>query len=292
MKSGIIVRGVGSFYDVISGGEVFRCRARGRFRKLGIVPMVGDRVRFEPETEVSEGTIEEVLPRGNTLIRPAVANIDHLAAVLAATDPDPDLLLVDKLLVTAERTRISPLLILNKIDLAGQEVIDALRKEYRPAGYPVYCVSGKFGIGMEELSRAMEGITTLAGQSGVGKSSIINRLRPDADLEVGNISEKIKRGKNTTRKVELIPLPYGGMIVDTPGFSQMDLPDFDPAELKDCYPEFRVRQTECRFHGCLHITEPGCAVRRGVEEGEISEGRYDRYRKLVEDRKGNRRNAW
>ncbi len=292
MKSGVILRGIGGFYDVLSGGEVFRCRARGRFRRLGISPMVGDRVRFQPETEISEGIMEEILPRRNAMKRPAVSNVDHLAVVLAAVDPKPDLFLVDKLLITAERTQISPLLVFNKTDLAGSEEEMAFRAEYDRTGYPIHSISGKFNIGMGELSQALQGITVLAGQSGVGKSSIINKLRPDAHLETGVLSEKIKRGKNTTRRVELISLPGGGMIADTPGFSRMDLLELDPAHLAGYYPEFRACRTECQFQGCLHMAEPGCAIRRGVEEGKIPSGRYGRYRKLIEEIRENRRDTW
>ena len=292
MKSGVILRGIGSFYDVLSNGEVFRCRAGGRFRRLGISPMVGDRVRFQPETEISEGIMEEILPRRNAMKRPAVANVDHLAVVLAAADPKPDLFLVDKLLITAERTQISPLLIFNKTDLAGPEEEDAFRIEYGRTGYPIHRISGKSDIGIKELSQTLQGITVLAGQSGVGKSSIINKLRPDAYLETGALSEKIRRGKNTTRLVELISLPGGGMIADTPGFSRMDLLELDPAQLAGYYPEFRACQAECRFQGCLHVAEPGCAIRRGVEEGKIPSQRYDRYRKLIKAIRENRRDAW
>ena len=292
MKSGVILRGIGGFYDVLSDGEVFRCRARGRFRRLGISPMVGDRVRFQPETEISEGILEEILPRRNAMKRPSVANVDHMAVVLAAADPKPDLFLVDKLLITAERTQISPLLVFNKTDLAGSEEEMAFRAEYDRTGYPIHSISGKFNIGMGELSQALQGITVLAGQSGVGKSSIINKLRPDAHLETGVLSEKIKRGKNTTRRVELISLPGGGMIADTPGFSRMDLLELDPAHLAGYYPEFRACRTECQFQGCLHMAEPGCAIRRGVEEGKIPSGRYGRYRKLIEEIRENRRDTW
>ena len=254
--------------------------------------MVGDRVRFQPETEISEGIMEEILPRRNAMKRPAVSNVDHLAVVLAAVDPKPDLFLVDKLLITAERTQISPLLVFNKTDLAGSEEEMAFRAEYDRTGYPIHSISGKFNIGMGELSQALQGITVLAGQSGVGKSSIINKLRPDAHLETGVLSEKIKRGKNTTRRVELISLPGGGMIADTPGFSRMDLLELDPAHLAGYYPEFRACRTECQFQGCLHMAEPGCAIRRGVEEGKIPSGRYGRYRKLIEEIRENRRDTW
>ncbi len=292
MITGIILRGVGSFYDVVSDGEIHRCRARGKFRKLGLTPMVGDHVVIEPETDITEGFLIEILPRKNTLSRPAVANIDHLAVVLSVTSPDPDLLLVDKLLVTAERNGIEPLLIINKIDLGSQEDLNVILEEYQHIGYPIYCVSGKFNTGMDRLSKGLKGITTLAGQSGVGKSSIINKLRPDIQLETGSLSRKNQRGRHTTRHVELINLPHGGMIVDTPGFSQMELMDFDPIELQDSYPDFQDYRYECRFNGCLHVTEPDCMVREKAEDGTISKGRYDRYIILVEEIKENRRNQW
>lgn len=292
MKEGVIIKGVGSFYDVLVGSEVFRCRPRGRFRKLGITPMVGDRVRFTPGTQVSEGTLEEILPRKNTLIRPSVANIDSLAVVAAAAQPDPDYYLIDKLMISAERMGISILLVINKIDLANPKELDKLRSQYANSGYPVYCVSGKYGEGIEELSRAMKGITTLAGQSGVGKSTIINNLNPQIKLETGKVSEKIQRGRHTTRHVELLILPYGGMVVDTPGFSQVELADMEPVELQESYPEFEKYRYKCHFNGCLHVTEPGCQVRQAIEEGSIPESRYERYVNIIEEIKENRRNIW
>jgi len=292
MKEGVILRGIGGFYDVMADGEVSRCRARGKFRKLGLTPMVGDRVRFIPETQTTEGFIEEILPRKNTLIRPPVANIDNLAVVVAAAQPEPDLLLVDKLIVLAERKGISPILVINKIDLVQKEETDSIAAQYSATGYPIYCVSGKFGFGIDELSRGLKGITTLAGQSGVGKSSIINSLHPTLELETGDLSEKIKRGRHTTRHVELLTLPYGGMIVDTPGFSQLELMDFEPSELQESYPDFQDYLNFCYFNKCLHVNEPGCAVHQAVEENRLHEGRYKRYVKLINEIKENRRNAW
>jgi ribosome biogenesis GTPase len=292
MREGVIVKGVGGFYDVLSDKEIFRCRARGRFRKLGITPMVGDYVRFTPETEVTEGALEEIYPRKNTLQRPAVANITHLAVVMSAIQPEPDLFLIDKLIISAERMNISIILIVNKIDLASQEQIDEVLRDYRPTSYPVYCVSSKYNQGIGELSKSLTGITTLAGQSGVGKSSIINRLQPTAEVEVGDISNKLQRGKHTTRHVELLNMPEGGMIVDTPGFSQMELADFDEAELQEYYPEYEKYRYDCYFNGCTHVTEPDCMVRDAVNRGELPLGRYQRYVYLIKEIKEYRRNAW
>ncbi len=292
MKEGVIIKGIGGFYDVLADKEIYRCRARGRFRKQGITPMVGDHVRFTPETEVVEGSLEEIYPRKNTLLRPAVANITHLAVVMSAFHPEPDLLLIDKLIVSAERMNISIILIVNKIDLATQDQIDELLSDYKPATYPIYCVSSKYGQGMGELAKELKGITTLAGQSGVGKSSIINQLHPPFGAEVGDVSEKHKRGRHTTRHVELLNLPEGGMIVDTPGFSQMELGDYEEVELQEYYPEYEQYRHNCYFNGCTHVTEPVCKVKDAVEKGELPSGRYQRYVHLIKEIKEYRRNAW
>jgi ribosome biogenesis GTPase len=292
MKEGVILKGIGGLYDVMADGEVFQCRPRGRFRIKGISPMVGDRVRFAPPTDTAEGVLEEILSRKNTLLRPAVANIDCLAVVLSVTQPDPDLYLADKLMISAERMDVSCLLIINKTDLASPEKIDEIADSYRAAGYSIHCVSGKLGRGMDELCRDIKGITTLAGQSGVGKSSIINYLHPSVNLKTGEVSKKIKRGRHTTRHVELLPLPYGGMIVDTPGFSQLEIRDLEPNELKDYYPEFRQYGNDCYFSGCTHVSEPDCAVKQAVEEGILPEDRYERYVYLIKEIIESRRNVW
>jgi len=292
MKEGVIIKGIGGFYDVISDNEVYRCRPRGKFRKLGITPMVGDRVRISPQATAHEGILEEIFPRKNTLIRPPVANIDSLAVVMAAEHPSPDFFVIDKLIISAERMGIFIILVINKIDLVKPEIIENIKLQYANSGYPIYCVSGKFGHGMEELSKALSGITTLAGQSGVGKSTIINKLNPGMELKTGNISKKIRRGRHTTRHVELLLLPYGGMVVDTPGFSQLELKDVDPLELQECYPEFNKYRHECYFSGCIHTSEPRCKVRQAVEEGSISKERYERYIRILEEIRESRRNLW
>ncbi len=293
MVEGVIVRGIGSFYDVAVTDAVIRCRARGRLRKTGLVPMVGDRVRIMSATKTQEGSIEEILARKNVMLRPAVANIDTLAVVIAAVQPEPDLLLVDKLFITAEMQDITPILVINKIDLASEEALDALQAAYAGTKYPIYRVSGKQGIGLKALSLGMsKGIATLAGQSGVGKSSILNRIHPPLDLETGAISQRVQRGKHTTRHVELLALPFGGRIVDTPGFSAMEISSFEPNILVSCYPEFAPYSSACRFRGCIHYREPDCAVQESVAAGTLNLGRYERYKKIMEEMIENRRDPW
>ncbi|HOB20561.1 MAG TPA: ribosome small subunit-dependent GTPase A, partial [Candidatus Atribacteria bacterium] len=274
MMTGIILKAVGGFYDVFSDGRVIRCRARGKFRKDGVIPVVGDHVEINPGSNVQEGTIENILDRRNFLGRPAVANVDNLIVILAAASPEPDLLLTDKLLISAEYKGIQPIIVINKTDLADSARIEALVGEFRNTGYPCHAISAKHNLGLEALVKSIKGITALAGQSGVGKSSVINRLCPKLQLETGDLSVKIQRGRHTTRHVELIILDEGGMIIDTPGFSQLDLNELQPEQLQEFYPDFKPFRDKCRFTGCMHLNEPDCAVKEAFAEGEISEGRY------------------
>lgn len=283
MMTGIILKAIGGFYDVFAENRIIRCRARGRFRKDGIIPVVGDYVEIYPGTNVQEGTIQNILPRKNFLGRPAVANVDNLIVIIAAVSPDPDLLLTDKLLITAEYKGIQPIVAINKIDLTDSDYIKALIDEFRNTGYPCYAISAKLNLGIESLAKSIRGITTLAGLSGVGKSSVINRLCPQLQLETGDISVKIQRGRHTTRHVELIMMDGGGMIVDTPGFSQMDLSELKPDELQLYYPDFKFHRDKCRFTRCMHLDEPDCAVKTALAEKEISDGRYSRYTRLVKE---------
>ncbi|NLA83518.1 MAG: ribosome small subunit-dependent GTPase A [Clostridiales bacterium] len=292
MREGIIQKGIGGFYDILSQGEIFRCRARGRFRKLGLTPMVGDYVRFIPETEITEGSLEEILPRKNNLKRPPVANIDNLAIVIAPTQPDPDFFLVDKLMITAEKLNIKTILIINKIDLVEQESLNYIIEDYLPTNYKIHLISSKLGYGIEELSNELQGITTLAGQSGVGKSSIINRIHPGTNLKTGSVSKKLQQGRHTTRQVELLSLPGGGMIVDTPGFSQIEITDLEPEDLQDYYPEYVIFKHDCYFQRCTHTAEPYCKVREAIENGRLPKNRYERYKYFIEEIKEKRRNLW
>lgn len=272
MVTGTILKAVGGFYDVFADGRVIRCRARGKFRKDGIIPVVGDNVEIDPGSSVKEGTIENILPRRNFLGRPAVANVDNLIVIIAAASPEPDLLLTDKLLISAEYKGIQPIIVINKIDLADSGHVAALIDEYRNTGYPCHAISARHNIGLEALAKSIRGITALAGQSGVGKSSVINRLCPKLQLETGDLSVKIQRGRHTTRHVELIMVDEGGMIIDTPGFSQLDLNELLPEQLQVYYPDFKPHIDECRFTGCMHLNEPDCAVKAALAGGEISIG--------------------
>lgn len=282
---GTILRGVGGFYYVWDGQKQHECRARGRFRRDKVKPLVGDRVEFTPEIEgvkESYGYIEELLPRSSELTRPPLANIDLIIAVVAAMAPSPDLLLLDKLLIGASEAGIEAAVCINKVDLSGAEEVAA---EYRPAGYEVFLISAATGEGIEAMRRRIAGHTAaFAGQSGVGKSSMINALEPDMALKTGEVS-RIERGRHTTRHSELLLLPGGGLLADTPGFSLLESGATDPLELKDHYPEFEPYEGHCRFDGCTHRSEPGCAVRRAADEGKISRGRLERYNSIFQERK-------
>ncbi len=290
MERGIIVKGVGGFYDVYLNGNVMRCIPRGKFRKQGVAPVVGDVV----EVNTKDAVIESILPRKNQFKRPCVANIDNLGIVMSVKHPDPDLLLVDKLILAARVNSVKPFVVINKIDLAECESeVKAIEEEYRLSGCPIFCISCKDGTGLEELKQGLySGITTFAGQSGVGKSSLINRLYPDVSREVGDISDKTKRGKHTTRSVELLILPDGKMLVDTPGFSALEVDLMQPEEVQLYYDEFIPYAEECRFPKCIHYREPHCAVKEAVQRGEIPGQRYERYIRIIEDINEKRRERW
>jgi len=290
MAMGVIIKGIGGFYDVYLNGSVLQCIPRGKFRKQGITPMVGDVV----EVNTRDAVIESILPRKNQFKRPCVANIDNLGIVVSARHPDPDLLLVDKLMLAARMNSVKPFIVVNKTDLVECESeIKAIEEDYRLSGCPIFCISCKQGTGLEELKRGLySGITTFAGQSGVGKSSLINRLYPDISREVGDISDKTKRGRHTTRSVELLVLPDGKMLVDTPGFSALEMDFVQPEEVQLYYEEFIPYMDKCRFPKCVHYREPHCAVKEAVQRGEIPGGRYQRYTRIIEDINENRRERW
>lgn len=265
--TGVIIKGIGGFYYVKSeNGEIIECRARGIFRKENIKPMIGDIVQIE------KGALSKIKPRKNFLVRPPVANIDNLVIVAAAASPDPDFTLIDKMLVNAHLSDINPIICINKTDLAS---FDKLKRTYELADYPVIAVSAKNLFNTEELTPYLKHKTTaFAGLSGVGKSSILNILT-DSSFETGNISDKIKRGRHTTRHVELIELTEGGFVLDTPGFSSLELTDVKAEDLWRCFPEFE--NDGCKFKGCSHINEPGCAVKKKLEEKKIAQSRYQSY---------------
>lgn len=289
---GKIIKGIAGFYYVHDGrSEIYECKAKGIFRNRNIKPLVGDDVEFTVLDERERtGNIDAILPRKNRLIRPAVSNVDQAVVVFAITEPMPNLNLLDRFLVMMERQEIPVIICFNKIDLSGEAEIEKLKAIYGPPGYPLHFISTYEASGLEELHRLITGKTTvLAGPSGVGKSSITNYLQPEARMETGVVSEKIKRGKHTTRHSELFFVEEGTYMMDTPGFSSMYIEDLEPNELKDYFPEFAAYEDECRFLGCIHVGEKVCGVKTAVAEGKIDRSRYDNYLLLYQELKDKRR---
>lgn len=281
--TGRIIRGVGGLYTVLDAqGRRHVCRARGRFRNDGDKPMVGDFVAFSPDPGEAGGYLQDILSRRNAFVRPPVANLDKLLVVLSALQPAPDWPLADRLLMGALDQAVDVALAVNKCEM-GDEVYRCAREDYLPAGIPVLGLSVWECSGLDEIRSFLSfedglGTVGLAGQSAVGKSSLLNALL-GLDLPTGEIS-RIERGRHTTRHVELLPLLCGGLVADTPGFSVMEIGRRSPDTLAVGWPEFASHAAGCRFTGCQHIGEMGCAVQRAAEAGEISPRRLERYRAL------------
>ncbi|NLK87767.1 MAG: ribosome small subunit-dependent GTPase A [Clostridiaceae bacterium] len=282
MPSGIIIKGIGGFYYVSSEDDIYECKARGIFRKDDVTPLTGDRVTFSvTDPLLKKGNIDGIMERTTVLTRPAAANIDMLVVVIAARSPDPDLLLLDKLLVTAGKKGIEAVICINKIDLDMDNSRAELHSSYVKAGYTVIETSLDECSGFERLRETLKGhVSVFAGQSGVGKSTLLNRMADSVIMQTGSISEKIDRGRHTTRHTELIKLADGGYIVDTPGFSSFELAQIPHDELQHLFPEFTPHIYQCRFTGCSHVNEPDCGVKEAVGLGSISRGRYQRYTEL------------
>ncbi|EHI59587.1 MAG: ribosome small subunit-dependent GTPase A [Hungatella hathewayi] len=289
--TGKIIKGIAGFYYVHAGQQIYECKARGVFRNRKLKPLVGDNVEITVlDEETLEGNIDEILPRSNTLVRPAVANIDQALVVFAITHPSPNLNLLDKFLVMMERLEIPVTIVFNKIDLTDEVEMNTYRSIYEPAGYRVLFASASDGDGMEDIRALIRGKTTvLAGPSGVGKSSLTNILQPLAAMETGAISEKIQRGKHTTRHSELFFVEEDTYMMDTPGFSSMYVEDMQAEELKHYFPEFERYEEACKFLGCVHIGEKVCGVKDAVERGEVSRSRYENYRLFYQELKEKRR---
>lgn len=288
MIDGTIMKGIGGFYYVksISNENIYSCRARGKFRKDGLVPMVGDHVSIEiTDPEKSEGYVTEIFPRRNEFFRPPVSNIDLLLVTFAAKDPEPALDFIDKLTVTAMAQKVSCAICINKADL-DQSAAESLAEEYRMAGFPVLICSAKTQEGIADLKALLKHkITALAGSSGVGKSSLLNAMGENFVLETGSVSEKIKRGKHTTRHTELFPLSFGGFVFDTPGFGSFEVEKRKAQDLAALFPEIAAHEGCCRFPGCSHISEPDCSVKAALAEGKIGKNRYSSYCSLYESMK-------
>ncbi len=277
---GKIMKGIAGFYYVhVAGSGVYECKAKGIFRKDGLKPLVGDNVEMEITHEKDmEGNIMRILPRKNELVRPAVANIDQALVVFAVTKPKPHFNLLDRFLVMMEMKQIPAVLCFNKADIAENPEIAGLKEVYEKCGCTILFTSAKKEENIDRLKAVLRGKTTaVAGPSGVGKSSLINLLQSGVKMETGSISRKIERGKHTTRHSELIMLGEDSYIMDTPGFSSLYVNNMEKEDLKYCFPEFAPYEGQCRFSGCGHIHEPGCAVKQAVEEGKIHKIRYEDY---------------
>ena len=280
-----VLRGIGGFYYAMDdGGYVHTLRAQAKIRREHLKPKIGDRVDIEAGSGEDYGWIRSVLPRRNELTRPPVANIDRVVIVLSCAAPEPDLAMADRLLTNARRAHIAPMIVITKCDLDADHA-EAIQRQYAKAEAEVMGVCAHSGEGLEALRRALAGtVHALAGQSGAGKSTLINALY-GLDLETGDLSRRIDRGKNTTRRCELIPVAGGGMVLDTPGFSLLETELFDPVELKESYPEFSPYEGQCYFKPCYHGNEPRCAVHEAVKAGQIDEARYKRYTEALEEQK-------
>ena len=280
------MRGIGSFYTVLcdEDGQEYTLRAQKKLRHQKLTPMVGDRVRFMPGQGDDNGWIEEILPRKSVMERPSVAKADILMLVVASV-PHPDLMLIEKLILRAARGNMTPAICVNKIDL-GDELAKELREEFKGTQLRVFAASAMTGEGVDALREAMRGkVTCLAGQSAVGKSSLLNRLF-GLELETGGLSRKTERGRHTTRRSEMMAVD-GMLVLDTPGFSLLELENMEPQEFAELYPEYNELAGDCRFQPCLHDREPGCAVHAAVDAGQLSAVRWARYRELLAEVKEN-----
>jgi len=291
--NGKIIKGIAGFYYVHIPEEnrVYECKAKGIFRNQNIKPLVGDDAVIDTMDQPSgSGTIIKILPRKNELIRPAVANVDQAMIIFAAAEPNPNLNLLDRFLIMMRKQELNTIVCFNKMDIVTEQEISLLEESYRRCGYDVVFTSMLNNEGISEIYERLKGKTTvLAGPSGVGKSTFINAIQPNAKMETGDISEKIKRGKHTTRHSELIYVEQDTYVMDTPGFSSLYIDDIEKEELKDYFAEFHEYDEECRFNGCSHLNEPGCAVKNALKEKKISEIRYENYITLYNELKGMRK---
>lgn len=293
MLEGIIIKGIGGFYYIDTDKGVYECRARGIFRKDKITPLVGDHVKMSiVDEENKKGVLEEIEKRDTELVRPPIANVNKAIIVFAIKNPNPNLSLLDRFIVLAEREYLEIVIVLTKSDLATDEELEKLKNIYEVSGYKVIPVSNNKELNIDKVKEELKGnIVVFAGPSGVGKSTLLNNIDSKFQLQTGEVSDKIKRGKHTTRHAELLKLECGGMVADTPGFSSLTLDDIEENELKGYFIEFENFSDECKFGGrCMHENEPSCGVKNAVKENKISKERYESYLQLLnEKRQGKRR---
>lgn len=289
---GKIVKGIAGFYYVnTKEDKLYECKAKGVFRNKSQKPLVGDNVCIDIiDEEELKGNITKLLPRKNELIRPTVANVDLALVVFAISNPKPNLNLLDKFLVMMEYMDVKTIICFNKVDETTKSDIEDYKKIYEPAGYKVLFTSTYNGEGIDELKSIIKGKTIVfAGPSGVGKSSILNSIMDDELMDTGEISKKIGRGKHTTRHSEIFRLGHDTYIFDTPGFSTIFVPQIDENNLRFYYPEFAPYENQCKYNGCVHVNEPGCALKEAIESGEVSKVRYENYKEIFEELKNNKK---
>ena len=289
---GKIIKGIAGFYYIHEPSQgIYACKAKGIFRNEKIKPLVGDMVEFEVTHEGDkEGNIVKILPRKNALIRPAVANVDQAMIVFAVAKPLPNLNMLDRFLIMMQMQHVETIICFNKTDVSDTDEIQRLRDIYANCGSRILFTSVEMGEGIDMVRDILKDRTTvMAGPSGVGKSSMMNVLKPEAAMETGDISQKIQRGRHTTRHSELFNLEGRTYVMDTPGFTSLYINDIEAGDLKEYFPEFEEYKGQCRFNGCVHINEPDCAVKNALKEGRISKNRYDNYVTLYEEQKSQRR---
>lgn len=288
---GKIIKGIAGFYYVQTEDKLYECKAKGIFRNKKMKPLVGDNVEIDIlDEEDQEGNITKIYERSNELIRPAVANVNQALIIFAAKNPKPNYNLLDRFLMMMEKQEVPVIVCFNKVDLAKEQDLTLLEKVYENCGHIVKFISVKEEEGIDEIRKLIHGKTTvLAGPSGVGKSSLMNLLQPEVQMETGEVSEKIKRGRHTTRHSELIRIEKDTFVLDTPGFSSLFIHMFEEDEIKDYFQEFADYEDECRFQGCSHTHEPDCGVKKALEEGKISKIRYDNYVNIYTELKEKRK---
>ena len=293
MIEGIITKGIGGFYYIDTNQGIYECRARGIFRKNKITPLVGDNVKISiVDEENKKGVLEEIKERETELVRPPISNVNKAIIVFAIKNPNPNLSLLDRFIVLAERECLDIVIVLTKADLATDEELENLKRIYEMSGYKVIPVSNNENLNIDKVKEELKGnIVVFAGPSGVGKSTLLNHIDSKFQLQTGEVSDKIKRGKHTTRHAELLKLECGGMVADTPGFSSLTLDDIEETELKEYFIEFDEFSDECKFGGrCMHENEPSCGIKEAVKDNKISKQRYESYLQLLnEKRQGKRR---
>ena len=293
MIEGIITKGIGGFYYIDTNQGIYECIARGIFRKNKITPLVGDNVKISiVDEENKKGILEEIKERETELVRPPISNVNKAIIVFAIKNPNPNLSLLDRFIVLAERECLDIVIVLTKADLATDEELENLKRIYEMSGYKVIPVSNNENLNIDKVREELKGnIVVFAGPSGVGKSTLLNHIDSKFQLQTGEVSDKIKRGKHTTRHAELLKLECGGMVADTPGFSSLTLDDIEETELKEYFIEFDEFSDECKFGGrCMHENEPSCGIKEAVKDNKISKERYESYLQLLnEKRQGKRR---